>query len=244
MNAIDASLAGRIDHALLAPTMTEAEMIEGCRVAAAYRVASVCIKPHAIPLAVEHLAGSGVKVCTVIGFPHGAQSTAIKVAETTEAIDLGATEVDVVVNIGLVRSARWSMVDDEINQLSSVAHAKGAMIKVIFETCYLDQEQKRRLCEIASRAGVDWVKTSTGFGTGGATREDVALMLENVPATVQVKASGGIKDLKTAREFASMGCTRLGLSRTAEILDDLAAEYGTTPTIVSRGTHGNADDRY
>lgn len=244
MNSLDASLAGRIDHALLAPNMTEREMVEGCRIAAAYRVASVCIKPYAIPLAVEHLAGSGVKVGTVIGFPHGAQSTATKLAETADCIDLGATEVDMVVNVGMVRSSAWSIVEREIDRLTAIAHEKGALIKVILETCYLDQDQKRKLCEIAGRVGVDWVKTSTGFGTGGATPEDIALMKECVPPTVQVKASGGIKDLQTARRFASMGCSRLGLSRTSEILDELAAEYGMQGGNVSRETRKGDDGQY
>lgn len=232
------AIAGRIDHALLTPTMTTAEMVAGCRLAAAYEVASVCIKPHAVALAARELAGSPVRVGTVIGFPHGGQATRIKVAETIAAVEDGAVEVDMVINIGAARTGEWGLVEDEIGQICRAAHERRALLKVIFETCYLTDAEKAALCQICGRAGVDYVKTSTGFGTGGATRADLILMRRETPAPVKLKASGGIKDLATAIEFAELGSERLGLSRTAEILEELNARLVLAPRGGATGSGG------
>ena len=239
-------IAQKIDHALLLPTLTEAEMVAGCELARRYDVASVCIKPYAIPLAVKALAGSDVKVGTVIGFPHGGQSTPIKVAETIEAIDRGAVEIDMVINIGAVLSGNWSLIGDEIDRIAAATHDRGALIKVIFETCYLTDDQKIHLCAICGQAGVDYVKTSTGFGTGGATPSDLVLMKSHVPTTVKLKASGGIKTLDDAIEFVNLGSERLGLSRTTEILDELCVRLDLPTRNVSRETlrTGPGSDNY
>ena len=236
MNLTYESIAHRIDHALLAPTLTEAEMLAGCQLAAVYEVASVCIKPYAIDLAVKTLRDSKVKVGTVIGFPHGGQATAIKVAETVEALRSGAAEIDMVVNIGEVISGRWRHVEDEIRQVVAVTREHGALLKVILETCYLTDDQKIKLCEICGETRVGYVKTSTGYGTGGATEANILLMRRSSPDHVKVKASGGIRDLKSAIRFAELGAERLGLSRTAEILDELSEQLGLPRRNVSRGT--------
>ena len=230
------SIAKKIDHALLLPTMTDAEMAAGCEMARRYEVASVCIKPYAIPLAVEALRGSDVKVGTVVGFPHGGQLTTIKVAETIQAIDRGAVEIDMVINIGAAISGNWSLVESEIDQIAAATHDRKMLIKVIFETCYLTDDQKIRLCAICGRVGVDYVKTSTGFGTGGATASDLILMRTHSPAAVKLKASGSIKTLDTAIEFVEIGSERLGLSRTAEILDELRVRLDLPTQNVSRET--------
>lgn len=236
MNLTYEAIAGRIDHALLAPTMTEAEMIAGCRLAARYEVATVCIKPFAVPLAVAELRGSSVGVGTVIGFPHGATTRRNKVDETIEAIEAGAAEVDMVVNVGAVLSGRWDLVEAEIGDVTRAAHDRRALVKVIFETCYLADPQKVELCQVCGRLGVDYVKTSTGFGTDGATASDVALMRQASPPAVKVKASGNIKDLAAAIAFSELGAERLGLSRTAAVLDELCDRLGQPRRDVPRGT--------
>jgi deoxyribose-phosphate aldolase len=241
-------LARRIDHSLLAPTMTEAELEAGCRLAADYRVASVCIKPFAVALAAKLLEGSSVAVGTTIGFPHGGHSTAIKLGESRQAIDDGATELDMVVNIGQAIGGNWSAVRDDIAAVVDLAHGHRALVKVIFENCYLNDDQKARLCAICGEVNADFVKTSTGYGTGGATREDILLMRRESPSHVKVKAAGGMRDLDSAIAFAGLGCERLGLSRTAEILDALTERLGLAPISrtpgVSRGTSREANPTY
>ena len=237
------SIAKRIDHALLSPTMTAEEMVQGCQLAALYEVATVCIKPHAVGLAVRTLAGSTVKVGTVVGFPLGGQTIASKVFETAEAIESGASEVDMVVNIGEVRSGNWVHIEAEIRQITEEARKRRATLKVIFETCYLSDEQKIRLCEICSKIQVDYVKTSTGFGTGGATAADLILMRRHTPSNIKLKASGGIKDLETAIEFCELGAERLGLSRTSEILGELEQRLNLPGRNVSRETLPAEDRR-
>ena len=234
-------IAGRIDHALLLPTMTTAEMLAGCQLARLYEVASVCIKPYAVSLAVEALRGSSVRVGTVVGFPHGGSSPRIKVAEAVEALEAGAVEIDMVVNIGDVKSGHWDRVEQEIREVMVATHNRGGLLKVIFETGYLDEPEKIQLCQICSEVGVDFVKTSTGFGTGGATDEDLALMNLHTSKEVAVKASGGIRDLATAIRFVDRGSKRLGLSKTAEILDELSGRLGITGRDVSRETTTNSE---
>jgi deoxyribose-phosphate aldolase len=226
-----AELAGMIDHALLHPTMTDAEMRAGCEVARQYAVASVCIKPYAVKLAVEALRGSGVAVGTVIGFPHGSSTTEIKRNETAQACRDGATEIDVVINIGKVLGGDWAYVENELREITSEAHEHGALLKVIFETDFLtDDAIKVRLCEICERAGADFVKTSTGFGfvrrpdgqfnTVGATAHDLALMRAHTSPKVGVKASGGVRNLDGLIAARDLGATRCGTSATAQILDE------------------------
>jgi deoxyribose-phosphate aldolase len=216
-------IAKRIDHSLLGPTLTDAELEAGCRLAAKYRVASVCIKPYAVRLAAEILAGTEVAVGTTIGFPHGGHSTAVKVFESERALADGATELDMVINIGQALGGQWDAVRDDIAAVTDVAHAHGGIVKVIFENCYLKDEQKIRLCAICGELNADYVKTSTGYGTGGATHSDLILMREAAPPHVKLKAAGGVRDLDSAIAVAELGCDRIGASKTAEILDALSA---------------------
>jgi deoxyribose-phosphate aldolase len=235
-------IAKRIDHSLLPPPLTDLDLAAGCRLAAFYQVASVCIKPYAVPLAAEILAGTGVLVGTTVGFPHGGHRTAVKVFESERAIEDGAVELDMVVNIGQVIGGKWSAVKDDIGAVTSLAHARGAIVKVIFENCYLSDLQKMKLCEICGEVNADYVKTSTGFGTGGSTPADLRLMRQAAPPHVKLKAAGGIRDLDGAIAAAELGCDRIGASKTAEILDALKARLGmeVVAPAVSRGT-GAAD---
>jgi deoxyribose-phosphate aldolase len=221
------AIAKRIDHSLLQPTLTEAELEAGCRLAREYDVASVCIKPFAVARAAEILRGSGVQVGTTIGFPHGGHATAVKVFESERAIADGATELDMVINLGQAIGGNWSAVRDDIAAVTRTAHQGGAIVKVIFENCFLNDDQKTRLCQICGDVNADYVKTSTGYGTGGATREDLILMRQASPPHVKLKAAGGCRDLDTAIAFAELGCDRIGASKTAEILDALKARLRT-----------------
>jgi len=219
-------IAGMIDHSLLGPALTDAELTSGCELAARYRVATVCIKPYFVARSAQVLAGSGVKPTTTIGFPHGGHATAIKVAEAAQAVDDGAIELDMVVNIGRVLSEDWEFVRSDIRAVADTAHARGVLVKVIFENCYLEDDQKIRLCAICGDLGVDWVKTSTGYGAGGANLDDLRLMREHTPPHVQVKAAGGIRTLDGVLEVRALGVTRVGASRTRDILDELRARLG------------------
>lgn len=220
-------IARRIDHAVLGPTLTTAELEEGCRLALRYGVASVCIKPFAVRNAEAILRGSRVAVGTTIGFPHGGHATAVKRSEAERALDDGATEIDIVVNIGQVLGDEWGPVRDEVGTLTDVAHGRGGLIKVIFENCYLSPAQIGRLGALCGEVGADYVKTSTGYGSGGASADDLILMRETTPDRVRLKASGGIRTLDQVIGFIDLGCDRIGLSRTAEVLDAfLARERG------------------
>jgi deoxyribose-phosphate aldolase len=214
----DDPLAKSIDHALLAPTLTDPELEAGCRLAIRYRVASVCVVPHFLVRCAAILRGSGVKSSTTIGFPHGMQSTAIKLAEATVALDEGAEELDVVVNIGKVRGGDYGYVRAELAALTRATHGRGAKIKVIFENAYLESSHKLELCRICGEIGADWAKTSTGFGPSGATVEDVAFMRAHCAPEVEIKASGGIRDRPTALAMRNAGASRIGTSSTEAIL--------------------------
>lgn len=224
-----------IDHALLVPTLTWDELEAGCRLALAYDVASVCIMPHALARCAEMLAGSTVAPSTTIGFPHGGHSTGAKVAETLQALADGGAELDMVVNVSRVRSGHWEYVRADIRAVTEAVHAAGRKVKVIFENCFLDDEQKIRLCTIASELGCDWVKTSTGFGSGGATEADVALLRRHAAPDVQVKAAGGVRDLDGLLRMRDLGCTRIGTSRSREILDELNLRLGRPPVLLAEG---------
>jgi deoxyribose-phosphate aldolase len=185
-----------------------------------YQVASVCILPYYLKRCADLLRGSGVKASTTIGFPHGGHTTAIKRAEAERAIVDGCEELDMVVNISQVLSGAWDYVRQDIRAVIDVAHAAGEKVKVIFENCYLNDEQKIHLCQICGELQADWVKTSTGYGTGGATMADLQLMRKHSPPHVQVKAAGGVRDLDTLLQVRGLGVTRVGASRTKEMLDE------------------------
>lgn len=215
-----AEIAKLIDHSLLTPIMTDEELEAGLRVALQYNVASVCIKPYYLRRCAEVLAGSTVEPSTVIGFPHGGHTTAIKLVEAQAALDDGGTELDCVVNIGKVLSGDWDFVRRDIQAITRCAHDGGGKIKVIFENCYLRDQHKITLCELCGELDVDWVKTSTGYGSGGATIEDLKLMRQHSPAHVQVKAAGGIRTLDALLEARAAGVTRVGATRTIEIIEE------------------------
>ena len=212
-------IAKMIDHSLLQPTLTDDELDRGCRLAHEYDVASVCIKPYAVRRAAELLAGSTVAVGTTIGFPHGGHVPAIKVAESRQAAADGARELDMVVNIGKVLSGDWGYVADDVRAVVEAAHRDGALVKVIFENCFLNDAQKERLCEICGEAGADFVKTSTGYGDAGATDDDLRLMRRCSPPRVQVKAAGGVRTLDRLLAVRALGVTRVGATATKAILD-------------------------
>lgn len=209
-----------IDHAILLPNLDRQQVEASIQIALAYDVASVCIMPHYLGLCAERLQGSTVVPSSTVGFPHGAQLTATKMAEAKSLIQLGCIELDMVCNISAVLSGDWEVVEHEIKAIVQLAHDHARRVKVIFENCYLNDQQKIRLCQICNEAGADWVKTSTGFGSSGATISDLKLMLKHVSAPVQVKAAGGVKDLASLVEVRGLGVTRVGASRTVELLGE------------------------
>jgi deoxyribose-phosphate aldolase len=224
-------LAKMIDHSLLNPTLTVAELEAGCELALRYDVASVCILPYYLPRCAELLRGSDVRASTTIGFPHGGQATAIKLAEANQALADGGEELDMVVNISQVLSGAWGYVRQDIEAVVQTAHAAGQKVKVIFENCYLNDAQKIELCRICSEVGVDWVKTSTGYGTGGATHDDLRLMRAHSAPHVQVKAAGGVRDLDALLAVRELGVTRCGASRTQEMLDECRRRLDLDPIV-------------
>ncbi len=230
-------IAKMIDHSLLNPTMGVATLEQGIMVGLAYDTASICIMPYYLKRCAQLLHGSTVKASATIGFPHGGHTTAIKVAEAEQALADGGQELDMVVNISKVLSGDWNYVRNEIKAVVDVTHAAGQKVKVIFENCYLKDEHKIRLCEICGEVGADWVKTSTGYGTGGATLDDLKLMRAHSPAHVQVKAAGGVRTFDQLLEVRAVGVTRAGASATAKILDECRARLGLEPIQISdKGT--------
>jgi deoxyribose-phosphate aldolase len=221
-----ADLAKMIDHSLLQPTLTEGDLEAGCKLALAYDVASVCILPYSLRRCAAMLRGSTVKASTTIGFPHGGHATAIKLAEARQGLADGGQELDMVVNISQVLSGAWEYVRQDIAAVVQAAHDAGAKVKVIFENCYLKDEHKIRLCELCGELRADWVKTSTGYGSGGATIDDLVLMRKHAPPHVQVKAAGGVRDLDTLIKIRELGVSRCGASRTKEMLDECRRRLG------------------
>lgn len=221
-----AELAKMFDHSLLQPQLNDAELDGGLAVAVEYDVASVCIKPYAVKRAAKLLAGTTIAASTVIGFPHGGHQTRVKVFESELAIADGATELDMVVNIGKVLSGEWNFVADDIRAVVDIAHRNGAKVKVIFENAFLKDEHKRALCRICGEVRADWVKTSTGYAESGATIEDLKLMRECSPEWVQVKAAGGVRTYERLIEVRAIGVTRVGATATKAILDDAKAKLG------------------
>jgi len=226
-------LAKMIDHSLLHPTMTDRSIADGCTLSRQYSVATACVKPYAIPLALEILQGSDVRVCAVIAFPHGNSTTAIKVKEAEASVCDGAKEVDMVVNIGKVLGGDWNYVSREIEAINQMVVGEGALLKVIFENDFLEDFQIIRLCEICSTHQVAFVKTSTGYGFvrqsngmysyKGATDHHLRLMREHCPSGVQVKAAGGIRTLDDLLRVKSLGVARIGATATEAILEEAKA---------------------
>ena len=219
-------IAKMIDHSLLNPALTVAELEAGCALAVHYNTASVCILPYYTKRCKELLAGSTVFTSTTIGFPHGGHLTRVKVFEAEEALKDGAVELDAVINISKAKSGDWEYIYEELDALTSLVHGANARIKVIFENSYLTDAEKIRLCEICGKIRADWVKTSTGYGSGGATMEDLALMRKHSPPYVQVKAAGGVRDLDTLLRVRSLGVSRIGSTRTATQLNDCRVRLG------------------
>ena len=218
-------IAKMLDHSTLQPFLVEEDIRKGCELALKYDCASVCARPCDVPILKEMLAGSDVKVCTVIGFPHGAHETAIKVAEAQLALDEGCEELDMVLNIGRMIRGDHEYVKNEIQQIADLAHSRGAIVKVILETCYLTDEQKVAACKLSEAAGADFVKTSTGYGSKGCTIDDLKLMRAAVSEHVRVKGSGGIRDLDTVLSARAVGASRCGVSATAKIMEEAEARY-------------------
>jgi deoxyribose-phosphate aldolase len=223
LTKIDPSIAALIDHTILKPDATGAEIVKVCREARQYGFASVCVNPYWVPVVRAELAGSPVKVCSVAGFPLGATSTEAKVCETAAALRAGAQEIDMVINVGALRSGDHEAVKLDIQQVVKVAHEAGAIVKVILETALLDDNQKAVACTLAKLAGADFVKTSTGFGPAGATAQDVALMRNVVGSEMGVKASGGIRTLADLKTMTAAGATRIGASASVKIVEATAA---------------------
>jgi deoxyribose-phosphate aldolase len=209
-----------IDHSLLRPELDDDFIADGCRLAVAYDVASVCVRPRDVTGARDLLAGSDVAVGTVIGFPHGSHRTETKVFEAHRALEDGATELDMVIAIGALKSGRDADVQADIAAICDVAHGGGAIVKVIFENAYLTDDEKVRACHLSEAAGADFVKTSTGFGPGGATVADVALMRRVVGPEMGVKAAGGVRDLKSAQAMIEAGADRIGASVGVKIVQE------------------------
>jgi deoxyribose-phosphate aldolase len=219
-------IAKMIDHALLNPTLTTNDLEQGIQLALTYDVASVCILPYYLRRSAERVRGSSVRPTTTIGFPHGGHTTAVKLAEAMRALADGGEELDMLVNISKALSGDWDYVRDDIHAVIETTHEAAKKVKVIFENCYLNNEQKIRICEICGDLDADWVKTSTGFGSGGATLADLQLMRKHSPPRVQVKAAGGIRDLDMLLRVRAIGVTRVGTSGTAVILDECRRRLG------------------
>jgi deoxyribose-phosphate aldolase len=234
------SIAKMIDHSLLNPSLTTRELEDGCALAVRYDVASVCILPYYLARCAQVLAGTTVHASTTIGFPHGGHTTAVKLAEARQALGDGGQELDVVINISQARSENWQYVLNELRALTDAIHEGDARIKVIFENAYLDDAQKIRLCEICAEVGADWVKTSTGYASSGATLADLELMRKHSPAHVQVKAAGGIRDLDALLAVRAIGVTRVGATRTESMLEDCRKRLGLEPITDSAQTAARA----
>jgi deoxyribose-phosphate aldolase len=221
--AVPASVARFLDHAVLKPQQTDADLEAAASMCITRGVGCLCVRSGDVARAGRLLAGSDVVLATTIGFPHGSEATAAKVAEARAAIAAGARELDMVIQIGALLSGRPADVEADIAAVVSVARPQAVLVKVILEVCFLSPDQIRAVCRIARAAAADFVKTSTGFGPGGATREAVALMLESVGERLGVKASGGIRSWQDCRAYLEMGCTRIGVGDAATILDQAAA---------------------
>lgn len=214
-----------IDHTLLKATASKQDIEKLCSEAKEHDFFAVCVNSYYVKLATYLLRNTNTSVCTVVGFPLGASTMETKRFEAMKAVAEGAREIDMVINVSAIKSGEWQYVLDDMSSLAQVCHQQGAILKVILETCLLTEEEKKKACELAVKAGVDFVKTSTGFSTGGATLEDVRLM-KSIVGDTGVKASGGIKDMETAKAMIEAGATRLGTSSGVAILQGLASSAG------------------
>ena len=217
-------VAKTIDHSILKPDFTYSDVEAGAALALKFNTASYCIRPMDVAAAAKALAGSTVNVCTVIGFPHGSVTSATKVFETNDAIANGATEIDMVLNVSALLSGDFAYVEKDIRGVVEAAHSKGASVKVIFETAYLNDEQIIKACELTEAAGADYVKTSTGFASEGATTHNVALMKKTVGDRLKVKSSGGVRTLDQLIDYMDLGVTRSGCSATAQVLEEFVSK--------------------
>lgn len=228
-------IAKTIDHSLLRPELDDAFVQDGCRLAAKYHVASVCVRPADVRRAKALLEGTDVAVGTTIGFPHGNHATEVKVFEAKRALSDGATELDMVLQIGALKSGRDADVEADIRAVVEVGHAGGAIVKVIFENAYLTDDEKIRACRLTESAGADFVKTSTGFAPGGATHEDLRLMRANTSPHIQVKAAGGVRTLDALLAVVDLGVTRIGATATETIIEEFRArKAGRTPVMAAQ----------
>ena len=240
-------IAKTIDHSLLRPELDDAFIEDGCRLAAEYDVASVCVRPVDVPRAVSLLDGTDVAVGTVIGFPHGGQPTATKVFEARQALADGARELDMVIQIGALKSGRDADVQADIAAVVEVAHAAGAIVKVIFENAYLTDDEKIRACRLSEAAGADFVKTSTRFAPGGATQDELRLMRANTSPHIGVKAAGGVRTLDALLDVMALGTTRIGATATKTIIEDFRDSKAGRPApiaVAARDGDGSAGGSY
>ncbi|MEI7743731.1 MAG: deoxyribose-phosphate aldolase [Chloroflexota bacterium] len=237
-NLTERDIAKTIDHSLLRPELDDAFVEDGCRLAARYDVASVCVRPADVLRALAILDGTDVKVGTTIGFPHGNHATEIKMMEAVQALREGATELDMVLQIGALKSGRDQDVEDDIRVIAQIAHAAGAIVKVIFENAYLTDDEKIRACRITEAAGGDFVKTSTGFAPGGATHDDLRLMRANTSPHIAVKAAGGVRTLDALIDVMNLGVTRIGATATEAIILDFRARKAGAAAAAPTGETG------
>ncbi|HET8571572.1 MAG TPA: deoxyribose-phosphate aldolase [Candidatus Limnocylindria bacterium] len=234
-------IAKTIDHSLLRPELDDAFIADGCRLAVEYDVATVCVRPADVARARELLAGTDVGIAATVGFPHGNHLTATKVFEAQHALDDGATELDMVLPIGALKSGRDDDVQADIAAVVDVAHARGAIVKVIFENAYLTDDEKIRACHLSEAAGADFVKTSTGYAPSGATHHDLRLMRANTSPHVRIKAAGGVRTLDALLEVMALGVTRIGATATKTIIDDFRARKAGS-TVAATAASGGVDD--
>jgi len=231
-NLTERDIAKTIDHSLLRPELDDAFVADGCRLAAKYDVASVCVRPADVVRAAAILEGTDVAVGTTVGFPHGNHLTAVKVFEAERALAQGATELDMVIQIGALKSGRDRDVEDDVRAVVEIAHASGAIVKVIFENAYLTDDEKIRACRLTEAAGGDFVKTSTGFAPSGATHDDLRLMRAHTSPHIGVKAAGGVRTLDALLAVMALGVTRIGATATETIIQDFRArQAGEAPTV-------------
>jgi len=228
-------LAKMIDHSLVLPELTDDDVIAGCRLARQYGVASVTVRPCDVDLAVRELQGSPVKVGSVAGFPHGSSTTAVKVYEARDALRRGAREIDMAMNLARLRSRQFQYIETELLQMADACHKEGALLKVILENHYLTDELKIVACQCCERAGVDFVKTATGFAPTGATMDDLRLMRRHLPDDIGVKAAGGIRTLEKLMEVYQIGCSRVGATATAVIMDEWKARLAEASAPAASG---------